>query len=100
MSKNIFKFSKRFLSKMHQINDFSLKRRADLDFDFLLNEKNLEIIRSNVKYRKGVGNIDRLHQLWKQIENYSNRKILNENEYRNLWDEVRKFFFSNIKSIF
>lgn len=85
---------------MHQINDFSLKRRADLDFDFLLNEKNLEIIRSNVKYRKGVGNIDRLHQLWKQIENYSNRKILNENEYRNLWDEVRKFFFSNIKSIF
>ncbi|VDM41869.1 unnamed protein product [Toxocara canis] len=60
--------------------------RPDLDFDYLLDENNLLKIRDNIKSRKGVGDIDAVHDLWYQIQNYPRRSQRDENEYKQLWD--------------
>lgn len=45
-----------------------------LDLNYLLSPKNVEEISDNIKLRKGVGNIDQVHQLLTQ-ENRDNAKL-------------------------
>ncbi|KAL3982020.1 tRNA synthetase class II core domain (G H P S and T) family protein [Acanthocheilonema viteae] len=62
--------------------------RPELDFDFLLNNKNLNLIKENIRCRKGIGDIDAVHRLWKQIQDYSGRLEQSELEYQSLWDKL------------
>uniref|UniRef100_A0A915Q0L6 serine--tRNA ligase n=1 Tax=Setaria digitata TaxID=48799 RepID=A0A915Q0L6_9BILA len=62
--------------------------RPELDFDFLLNDKNLDLIKENIRCRKGVGDIDAVHWLWKQIRDYSRKPKKSEQEYQSLWDKL------------
>ncbi|EFO27750.2 seryl-tRNA synthetase [Loa loa] len=64
--------------------------RPELDFDFLLNEKNLDLIKENIRCRKGIGDIDAVHRLWKQIQDYSGKPKQSEQEYQSLWDKLYK----------
>ncbi|VDK24539.1 unnamed protein product [Anisakis simplex] len=63
--------------------------RPDLDFDYLLDSRNLATIRENIKQRKGIGDIDLVHRLWHEIEQYPTRRERDVDEYQKLWDEVR-----------
>lgn len=65
--------------------------RPELDFDYLLDRDNLETIRQNIKSRKGVGNVDRLHKLWSEIQEYGKREYRSAAEYEKLWDSVSTF---------
>lgn len=65
--------------------------RPELDFDFLLNNKNLDLIKENIRCRKGVGDIDAVHKLWKQIQDYSRKLDKSEQECQLLWDKVVVF---------
>lgn len=62
--------------------------RPELDFDFLLNNKNLDVIKENIRCRKGIGDIDAVHRLWKQIQDYPGKQEQSEQEYQSLWDKV------------
>ncbi|MCP9266096.1 Serine--tRNA ligase, mitochondrial [Dirofilaria immitis] len=62
--------------------------RPELDFDFLLNDKNLGLIKENIRCRKGIGDIDAVHRLWKQIQCYSGKLKQSEQEYQLLWDKL------------
>ncbi|CAG9532540.1 unnamed protein product [Cercopithifilaria johnstoni] len=62
--------------------------RPELDFDFLLNNKNLDLIKENIRCRKGIGDIDAVHRLWKQIQGYSGKLEQSEQEYQSLWDKL------------
>ncbi|VDK82066.1 unnamed protein product [Litomosoides sigmodontis] len=62
--------------------------RPELDFDFLLNNKNLDLIKENIRCRKGIGDIDAVHRLWKQIQDYSGKMNQSEQEYQSLWDKL------------
>ncbi|VDN03000.1 unnamed protein product [Thelazia callipaeda] len=61
--------------------------RPELNFDFLLDVKNLHLIRENIRCRKGIGNIDAVHSLWKQIQDYQNKINRCRQEYQSLWDK-------------
>ncbi|EFO92942.1 CRE-SARS-1 protein [Caenorhabditis remanei] len=66
--------------------------RPDLNFEFLLNEKNLEAIKENILHRKGVGDIDRVHEKWAVIQKMMNSgekpSDINEQKYAQLWNEL------------
>ncbi|VDM11478.1 unnamed protein product [Wuchereria bancrofti] len=62
--------------------------RPELDFDFLLNDKNVDLIKENIRCRKGVGDIDAVHSLWKQIQDYSRKSKQSEQEYQSLWNKL------------
>lgn len=68
--------------------------RPELNFDFLLDVKNLDIIDENIRCRKGVGDIKAVHRLWKEIQKYPEKKERSEQEYRSLWD---KFYEESMK---
>uniref|UniRef100_A0A0N5AVF8 serine--tRNA ligase n=1 Tax=Syphacia muris TaxID=451379 RepID=A0A0N5AVF8_9BILA len=61
--------------------------RPDLDFDFLLDESNIEILKKNIENRKGVGNIELVHSLWRQIQEFPQRQKRSEYDYKALWDK-------------
>ncbi|MFH4977375.1 hypothetical protein AB6A40_004084 [Gnathostoma spinigerum] len=60
--------------------------RPELDFDYLLDERNIDRIRKNICNRKGVGDIDLVHKLWKKIQNALNERP-SVKEYQALWDK-------------
>ncbi|CAD5219556.1 unnamed protein product [Bursaphelenchus okinawaensis] len=62
--------------------------RPDLDFDYLLDESNINTIKENIRNRKGIGNIDALHKVWKEIQDYSGKKNKSEEEYTELWQKL------------
>ncbi|CAI4225431.1 unnamed protein product [Auanema sp. JU1783] len=66
-------------------------RRPELNFDFLLDESNTDMIRLNIQSRKGVGDIDGLLKKWKEMEELINTKDkpkITELELRKMWDEI------------
>lgn len=65
--------------------------RPELDFDFLLDGKNLDLIKENIRCRKGIGDIEAVYRLWKQIQDYSGRSERTAEEYQSLWDKVFVF---------
>ncbi|CAP22951.2 Protein CBR-SARS-2 [Caenorhabditis briggsae] len=66
--------------------------RPDLNFEFLLNEKNIEAIKENILNRKGVGDIDKVHEKWAVIQKMMNSgekpNDINEQKYAQLWNEL------------
>jgi len=44
---------------------------ADLNWEYLLDTKNIEAIDRNNKDRKGIGNIQEVHKIYKQLERYT-----------------------------
>ncbi|EGT48493.1 hypothetical protein CAEBREN_28861 [Caenorhabditis brenneri] len=66
--------------------------RPDLNFEFLLDEKNREAIKENILHRKGVGDIDKVHEKWSVIQKMmsSGEKTsdINEQKYAQLWNEL------------
>uniref|UniRef100_A0AC34R7T2 Aminoacyl-tRNA synthetase class II (G/ P/ S/T) domain-containing protein n=1 Tax=Panagrolaimus sp. JU765 TaxID=591449 RepID=A0AC34R7T2_9BILA len=65
--------------------------RPDLDFDYLLDESNIEKIQNNIQNRKGIGNILKVHELWKKIQEFEPSKPEQSQkgveEYQKLWDQ-------------
>ncbi|CAO4374599.1 unnamed protein product [Caenorhabditis nigoni] len=66
--------------------------RPDLNFEFLLDEKNIEAIKENILNRKGVGDIDKVHEKWAVIQKMMNSgekpNDINEQKYAQLWNEL------------
>ena len=63
-------------------------QRPELDFDFILDKSNLEVLKKNIQVRKGVGNIELVHSLWQQIREFPKKSGGTEEEYKWLWDKV------------
>uniref|UniRef100_A0A915J4R8 serine--tRNA ligase n=1 Tax=Romanomermis culicivorax TaxID=13658 RepID=A0A915J4R8_ROMCU len=74
--------------------------RPDFDFDFLLDSKNREEIEKNIRNRKQIGDIDKLNQLWLEIqsifkdrtcfddeEDHSSRNEQKVADLQRLWNE-------------
>uniref|UniRef100_A0A914Y3G4 Uncharacterized protein n=1 Tax=Panagrolaimus superbus TaxID=310955 RepID=A0A914Y3G4_9BILA len=53
----------------------------------LSNPENLKDIEHNIKNRKGIGNIKRIHELWNSIESFKHNND-SANEYKDLWREL------------
>lgn len=69
--------------------------RPDLDFDYLLDDKNLNEIQTNTDTRKGIGNIQKVHELWNQIQNFkpnADNQSQGMEMYQNLWNQVSFIF--------
>ncbi|CAD6195185.1 unnamed protein product [Caenorhabditis auriculariae] len=66
--------------------------RPDLDFDFLLDDANLQKIRKNIQERKGVGNIDAVREKWAAIQELMNSggkpPGMTEAKYAQMWSEL------------
>ncbi|CAB3406565.1 unnamed protein product [Caenorhabditis bovis] len=66
--------------------------RPDLNFEFLLDDKNLELIKENIVTRKGVGDIDSVRAKWALIQAMmrSGKKPddLTEEKYAQIWNEL------------
>ena len=68
-----------------------VEERPDLDFDYLLDDKNLKEIQTNIDTRKGVGNIQKVRELWDRIQNFkpsADNQLQGVEMYQNLWDQV------------
>ncbi|VDD92017.1 unnamed protein product [Enterobius vermicularis] len=63
-------------------------QRPELDFDFILDKSNLEVLKKNIQVRKGVGNIELVHSLWQQIREFPKKSGGTEEEYKWLWDKL------------
>lgn len=90
MSLSLGVLSRRLLSACvsSHVNTSVVVSRPELNFDYLLDERNLEKIRENIKSRKGIGDIDQVLKIWHRIEEYPRRNERDEHEYKQLWDKV------------
>ncbi|VDM58251.1 unnamed protein product [Angiostrongylus costaricensis] len=74
--------------KLHR-RDLCTSRRPELDFDFLLDDSNLEAIRRNIAERKGVGDIDTVRAKWTELNKVMDAKEkpdINEERLKRMWD--------------
>ncbi|VDL79935.1 unnamed protein product [Nippostrongylus brasiliensis] len=65
--------------------------RPELDFDYLLDDQNLEKIKQNIIERKGVGDIDAVRTKWKELHALMDAKEkpkLSETELKAMWDDL------------
>uniref|UniRef100_A0AC35GXF8 Serine--tRNA ligase n=1 Tax=Panagrolaimus sp. PS1159 TaxID=55785 RepID=A0AC35GXF8_9BILA len=67
--------------------------RPDLNFDYLLDSENIQEIEQNIKNRKGIGNIRKIHEIWNSIESFKHNSDqcsaeFSMNEYKDLWREL------------
>ncbi|CAI5448296.1 unnamed protein product [Caenorhabditis angaria] len=69
--------------------------RPDLNFEFLLDDKNLEAIKENIQSRKGVGNIEKVREKWSTIQQLMHSgkpeigaQKIDETKYEQLWNEL------------
>lgn len=79
-------------AKFDETNKFQqINRRPDLDFDYILEPDNVDEIRENIKNRKQVGDIDKLHQIWNRlglfINNINDLRPDQAARLNNLWNE-------------
>uniref|UniRef100_A0A7E4VNR6 serine--tRNA ligase n=1 Tax=Panagrellus redivivus TaxID=6233 RepID=A0A7E4VNR6_PANRE len=70
-----------------------ITQRPDLDFDYLLDPENIPIIEENIRNRKGIGNIRKLHETWAKIEEFQLDPTQGPSEERftQLWDELYEY---------
>uniref|UniRef100_F1L4J9 serine--tRNA ligase n=1 Tax=Ascaris suum TaxID=6253 RepID=F1L4J9_ASCSU len=90
MSLSLGVLSRRLLSACvsSPVNTSVVVSRPELNFDYLLDERNLKKIRENIKSRKGIGDIDQVLKIWHRIEEYPRRNERDEHEYKQLWDKL------------
>lgn len=56
----------------------TFSRLEKFDWDYLCNLKNTDEIRQNIQCRKGIGDIDTLLRVWKQVRNErENENLIN-----------------------
>lgn len=89
---NIFMASSSASSSLHPKKEKAqtFSGLEKFDWAYLCNLKNTDEIRQNIQCRKGIGDIDTLLRVWKQVRNER------ENENLNLYSLV--FFFCQIAS--
>lgn len=66
-------------------------RRPELDFDFLLDDANLDKIKRNIRERKGVGDIDAVRRKWSELHTIMEAKEkpkISESKLKEMWDEL------------
>lgn len=62
---------------------------ADLNWEYLLDKKNLKEIKENSKARKGIGNIHQVHKLYEKLEKYSQNPRETNLEYPIEYDSTK-----------
>lgn len=70
--------------------DFCISNRPELDFDFLLDDSNLEAIRRNIAERKGIGDIDAVRTKWSELRemlDVKEKPSINEESLKKMWDD-------------
>ncbi|KJH47952.1 putative serine--tRNA ligase [Dictyocaulus viviparus] len=64
--------------------------RPELDFEFLLDDSNLEDIRRNITERKCVGDIDALRTKWNELKTIIDarkKSVISEKQLERMWDD-------------
>ncbi|CEF64793.1 SD21818p [Strongyloides ratti] len=78
--------------KLNSLDQELVDRRPDLDLETLVEEEHFEKIKKNITNRKGIGNIEKIHEIWKCIQDFdkSNYQSIEESKkiYKNLWDQL------------
>lgn len=79
-------------SSRHEIGSHKFKlQQADYDTGYLLNPENVRQIQANVEHRKGIGNIQLVHELNKQIKSLPVEESVNRNRLNDqLQEELGK----------
>ncbi|XP_047533016.1 serine--tRNA ligase, mitochondrial [Vanessa atalanta] len=80
----------RLLKKPNRLRYFSTISLPDIDIDYYCNTKNIIPIERNIKSRKGIGDINRVQELYNlyKVTPISDRKYLSIKE--NLYEELSK----------
>uniref|UniRef100_A0A8R1HYV2 serine--tRNA ligase n=1 Tax=Caenorhabditis japonica TaxID=281687 RepID=A0A8R1HYV2_CAEJA len=100
-SRNLqFGLAKRFASaeaSSSEDNSTPPTLRPDLNFEFLLDDNNLNAIKENISHRKGVGDIDKVREKWAVIQKMMHKSSestgkssdgITESKYAQLWNEL------------
>ncbi|VDO36648.1 unnamed protein product [Haemonchus placei] len=78
-------------AKCAGVRCLSSSHRPELDFDYLLNDANLDEIRKNIAERKGVGDIDAVRRKWSELEllmSAPKKPLITETQLKKMWDEL------------
>ncbi|KAJ1373845.1 hypothetical protein KIN20_036371 [Parelaphostrongylus tenuis] len=70
--------------------NFCSSNRPELDFDFLLDDSNLEAIRRNIAERKGLGDIDAVRAKWSELKEVMDAKEkpdIDEERLKRMWND-------------
>uniref|UniRef100_A0A0N4Z771 serine--tRNA ligase n=1 Tax=Parastrongyloides trichosuri TaxID=131310 RepID=A0A0N4Z771_PARTI len=69
-----------------------IDRRPDLNLERLVDDKNTNDLEKNISKRKGVGNVKKIKDIWKEIQNFEKTSFESIDEsrkvYKNLWDQL------------
>uniref|UniRef100_A0A0N5C3A2 serine--tRNA ligase n=1 Tax=Strongyloides papillosus TaxID=174720 RepID=A0A0N5C3A2_STREA len=90
--KNIFIRNSVQYVKLNPLQQELVDRRPDLDLETLTDEEHIETIEKNIKSRKGVGDVRKIHEIWRSIECFDKSKYSSVEEskkiFKNLWDQL------------
>jgi len=83
-AKRVYKY--KFLKSLYSVLRTREMPDPELDFDYLCNDKYKSEIEENIKQRKGIGSIDRVHELHNKLKNGG----LSEENKVNLVNELKE----------